>query len=244
MKSVVIVGGTSQVEQEIAKIHALAHDKLFLIGRNETRLQQIASDLIIRGAVECEVMVQDLVEFGTHTHMLDGVYEWGQPDVVYFAHGVLPDQKAAENSFVEMKKSFDVNAMSVISILTELANRMEKDRRGQIVVISSVAGDRGRKSNYVYGAAKGVVSIFCQGLRNRLFDSGVGLTTVKPGFIDTPMTAEFEKGALWASPSKVAQDIVRGASKKRNVIYTPSFWLVIMLIIKSIPEFIFKRLSL
>ena len=136
------------------------------------------------------------------------------------------------------------NALSVISLLTLLANHFEQQRHGCIAVISSVAGDRGRQSNYVYGTAKGALSIFLQGLRNRLHKSGVQVLTVKPGFVDTPMTASLPKGPLWATPEKVAEDIDKAIENKRNVLYTPSFWFLIMAIIKSVPESIFKRLSL
>ncbi|MCG8081658.1 MAG: SDR family NAD(P)-dependent oxidoreductase, partial [Candidatus Thiodiazotropha taylori] len=142
------------------------------------------------------------------------------------------------------KKEFEVNALTTISLLTNLANYFEAQQRGSIVVISSVAGDRGRQSNYVYGAAKGAVTIFLQGLRNRLTKSGVNVLTVKPGFVDTPMTADFPKGALWASSEKVAQDINKAIDAQKSVAYVPWFWRYIMLIIKSIPEMVFKKLSL
>jgi short-subunit dehydrogenase len=132
----------------------------------------------------------------------------------------------------------------VIALATVLANRFEAQRSGSIAVISSVAGDRGRQSNYVYGAAKGAVTLLLQGLRNRLSKSGVQVLTIKPGFVDTPMTAEFKKGALWAKPDDIAHGIVSAIDRRRDVVYLPGFWRLIMLIIRHIPEPIFKRMSL
>ena len=136
------------------------------------------------------------------------------------------------------------NAISTISLLTHLANRLEMQKSGTIAVVTSVAGDRGRQSNYVYGAAKGMVSIFLQGLRNRLHKAGVNVLDIKPGFVDTPMTAEFKKGLLWAKPESVAGSIVNGIDRGKYEIYTPFFWRIIMLVIRNIPESIFKKANL
>lgn len=244
MKLVVIIGATSALAQAIAKLHATAGDHLLLVGRNEQRLDLIRQDLLVRGAGKCETHRLDLTATAQHEALWDDLYTHGKPDIVYIAHGVLPDQQQGQAAYSETLASLQTNALSVISLLTGLANRMERDRHGHIVVIGSVAGDRGRQSNYIYGTAKAMLATFLQGLRNRLFRSGVTVTTVKPGFIDTPMTAHFKKSALWATPEQVANDILRAVHKKRNVIYTPRIWFFIMTIIKAIPEFIFKRLSL
>ena len=133
----------------------------------------------------------------------------------------------------------------MISLLTHLGNRFELQRQGSIVVISSVAGDRGRQSNYVYGTAKRAVSIFLQGLRQRLHKSGVQVLTVKPGFVDTPMTAGFDKkGLLWVGPEVIAQCICAGVEKKRDVVYAPWFWWGVMGGIRAVPEWVFKKLKL
>jgi len=129
-------------------------------------------------------------------------------------------------------------------LLTLLANRFEAQRHGTLAVIGSVAGDRGRQSNYVYGTAKGALAIFLQGLRNRLHPAGVRVLTVKPGFVDTPMTASFKKGPLWAAPEAVAAAIVAAVERGRDVIYTPWFWWGIMTLIKLVPERVFKKLKL
>jgi short-subunit dehydrogenase len=165
-------------------------------------------------------------------------------DVVLIAHGTLPDQKACEASFEHTRREFETNALSVMSLLTHVANYFEREKRGTIAVIASVAGDRGRQSNYVYGTAKGAVSLFMQGLRNRLAPAGVHVLTIKPGFVDTPMTSEFKKGLLWAQPDRVARDIQRAIEKKKDIAYVPPFWRYIMWVIGAIPEFVFKRLRL
>jgi short-subunit dehydrogenase len=164
--------------------------------------------------------------------------------VALIAHGTLPDQKACEASVELLQQEIDNNGLSVVALCTRLANLMEPRGQGTIAVISSVAGDRGRQSNYVYGAAKGMVTRFLQGLRNRLARKGVQVLTIKPGFVDTPMTAAFPKGLLWAKPESVAQGIVAAVDRKKDVVYLPGFWCLIMMIIRHIPEFIFKKLSL
>jgi decaprenylphospho-beta-D-erythro-pentofuranosid-2-ulose 2-reductase len=191
-------------------------------------------------------MAMDATDRARHVALLDAAEQaMDGLDTVLVAHGVLPDQKAGEASVERMLADIDANALSVLSLLTPLANRFEAKRAGTIAVISSVAGDRGRTSNYVYGAAKGMVTIFLQGLRNRLAASGIAVVTIKPGFVDTPMTAHLPKGGpLWAKPEDVAAGIVAAIDKGRDVVYLPWFWRIIMLIIRHIPERIFKRLSL
>jgi short-subunit dehydrogenase len=144
-----------------------------------------------------------------------------------------------------MRREFDINAVSTLALLTLLANRLEAQKHGTLAVISSVAGDRGRQSNYVYGAAKAAVTTFLGGLRQRLVKSGVAVLTIKPGFVDTPMTATIaNKGALWAQPDRVAVGIVQAIDRRRNIVYLPWFWRWIMLVIRHIPEALFKHLKL
>lgn len=244
----VIFGATSAVGQALSKIHAEKGGALILIGRNEERLNTIAVDLRTRGASAVDCLVSDLDDYSHHESLMKQIDEISQDvEKYYFFYGTLPDQKACEESWEETQKALTTNFLSAASLLTLIANKVEKERvinRG-IVVVTSVAGDRGRQSNYIYGAAKGGLTLFLQGLRNRLHKSGCAVTTVKPGFIDTPMTSDIEKGGpLWATPEKVAGDIYKASQKGKNEIYTPNFWMLIMLIIKNIPEFIFKKLSL
>ena len=165
-------------------------------------------------------------------------------DTVLIAHGTLPDQKSCEQSFETARREFEINALGVMSLLTHAANRFERQGFGTLAVIGSVAGDRGRQSNYVYGAAKGAVSIFLQGLRNRLNTRGVRVLTIKPGFVDTPMTADFAKGILWSDPEQVAGGIYKAIEKKKDIVYLPWFWSPVMRMIRGLPETIFKRLHL
>jgi decaprenylphospho-beta-D-erythro-pentofuranosid-2-ulose 2-reductase len=245
MRRLVIFGGTSAIAEATAREFARRGDAIFLIGRSQERLQAIADDLKIRGASNVEVAAQDLRDLSACSALLDRAdHALGGLDAALIAHGTLSDQKACEGSAELMAGEFQTNAMSVMIACTHLANRFELQKRGVIAVISSVAGDRGRRSNYVYGSAKAAVTAFTSGLRQRLRPSGVFVVTIKPGFVDTPMTAAFKKGALWASPASVAKDIVRAMIKGTPVIYTPGFWRPIMWIIRSIPEFVFRRLSL
>jgi short-subunit dehydrogenase len=163
---------------------------------------------------------------------------------VLIAHGTLSDQKACEGSVELTLREINTNALSVVALLTLIANRLAQRRAGTIAVISSVAGDRGRGSNYVYGSAKALVTAFLSGLRQRLGKCGVNVVTIKPGFVDTPMTAAFDKGMLWAQPERIAHGIVRALDRNSSTVYLPGFWRPIMLVIRAIPESLFLRLSL
>lgn len=244
-KNILIIGATSAIAQATLRIYAEEKHNLFLVARNAEQLEVIARDAKIRGAQQVAIKACELTEFAEHELLINDIYQTYQTiDIVLIAHGTLPNQQACEDDVVTALHEIEVNGLSTISLLTLLANRFEQQKNGSIAVISSVAGDRGRQSNYVYGAAKSLVSTFLQGLRNRLFKSGVQVLDIKPGFVDTPMTAEFKKGALWATPEQIAKSIVKAISKNRNTLYTPWFWWGIMMIIRNIPEFIFKRLKL
>lgn len=244
-KNILIIGATSAIAKATLRIYAEQNHNLYLVARNEEQLKTIAEDAKIRGANQVEFMACDLAELNTHEALMEKVYtSYPTLDIVLIAHGTLPNQQACQENVETALQEININALSTISLLTLLANRFETQKSGSIAVISSVAGDRGRQSNYVYGAAKGMVSTFLQGLRNRLNDSNVQVLDIKPGFVDTPMTAEFKKGALWAQPEQVAQNIIKAINSGRNTLYTPWFWWGIMFIIRNIPEFIFKKLKL
>lgn len=248
MQKILIIGATSAIAEAFARRCAARGDALFLVGRKAQRLDAIVADLRVRGAAQVDAYVMDAADRTAHAPMLaavDSAFGAGSAiDVALIAHGTLPDQKACEASVELTLREIDTNGLSVIALATLLGARFEAQGRGALAVIGSVAGDRGRQSNYVYGAAKGMVALFLQGLRNRLSRQGVQVLTIKPGFVDTPMTAAFKKGALWAQPDDIARGILAALAAKKDVVYLPGFWRLIMLIIRLIPERIFKKLSL
>ncbi|RLT98644.1 SDR family oxidoreductase [Ketobacter sp.] len=246
MKNWIVIGATSAIAESVCRLWSTRGYNLFLVGRNADKLESVKQDYTVRGADTVFTHVLDIAQLDKHQACWEQAKAaMGRIDGIFIAHGTLPDQKRCEADFNHALTEININATSVLSFCTIAANEFETAGSGHIAVISSVAGDRGRQSNYVYGSAKGMVSLFLQGLRNRLFKRGVMVTTIKPGFVDSPMTADFEKGGpLWATPDQVAAGIVKSIDKNRGVVYLPWFWWGIMQVIKSIPEFIFKRLSL
>lgn len=245
MDKILILGATSAMAHETARIWAKQRKKLFLVARNSSRLEAIAKDLQVRGAEILGVHACDLTLTHEHASLLELANEkLGGVEGALIAYGTLGDQKAGEQSYEKSLSEIQSNFLSQVSLLTLLGNQFEKKKRGTIVVISSVAGDRGRQSNYIYGSSKGALSLFLQGLRNRLYPSQIQVLTVKPGFVSTPMTAHLPQGPLFVSPTTIAQGIVKGIERKKDVIYLPGFWRMVMAIIKSIPECFFKRLKL
>jgi short-subunit dehydrogenase len=245
MRRILIFGATSAQAEATARLFAKDGSRFFLVARDPGKLAVVADDLRLRGAVKVAVAAADALDFERHPALVDEAFKaLSGLDVVLIAHGTLPDQKSCEQSFAATRREFDINALGVMSLLIHVANRFERQGSGTIAVIGSVAGDRGRQSNYVYGAAKGAVSIFMQGLRNRLHSRRVHVLTVKPGFVDTPMTAAFPKGTLWARPQQVARGIYGAIEKKKDVVYLPWFWSPIMRVIRGLPEAVFKRLRL
>lgn len=243
MARVLIVGATSAIAIATARLYAARGDELVVAARDSQRLVQVAADLQARGAsavTQLEFSVTADTDYASFAEQA-----WGQGlDVVLVAHGELSAQLECQDDIAATRQQLEINGLSTIYLLTALAPRFSAQAAGSIVVISSVAGDRGRQSNYVYGTAKAAVTVFCQGLRNRLAGSGVAVITVKPGFVDTPMTAHLPKGLLWAQPEAIAAGIFKAQQRGSEVVYLPGFWRLIMLVIKLIPERLFKRLSL
>jgi decaprenylphospho-beta-D-erythro-pentofuranosid-2-ulose 2-reductase len=242
---IMIIGATSSIAHETAKYFAKNHANLFLVARNPEKLETISNDLKVRGAKSAETYLLDLNKLDQHQEVIQTAIETLVGlDTVLISHGTLGNQQLCEQSVAKTIDELHINFTSVISLLTILANYFEQQRHGCIAVVTSVAGDRGRPSNYVYGTSKGAVTIFLQGLRSRLATSGVTVLTIKPGLVDTPMTASLKKGPLFAQPGNVGKGIYKAIKKHKNVIYIPWYWRPIMLIVKSIPEPIFKRLTL
>ena len=243
-KPVLILGATSAIARGTAAAFAARGHALYLASRDLDELQRSAADLHIRYGVEVRYGLFDAEATATHAEFLEKVIaEMHGLEGVVLAFGYLGDQMAARD-FKQGARVIAANFTGAVSILSECASYFEPQKRGFIIGISSVAGDRGRQSNYVYGAAKGGLSLFLQGLRNRLFASGVRVITIKPGFVDTAMTFGLPGLFLVASPQKIGEDIVNTLKKSADVVYLPGFWRFIMLIIKHVPEPIFKRMKL
>lgn len=245
-QNILIFGATSAIAEAVARLYAAQGARLFLVARNAEKLNVVASDLVARGAIDVKIFVMDANDMARLPDMLGAAWsELSRIDAALIAHGTLPDQTLCETDIDYAVLEFRTNAESVIACLTGLAARFEGQGSGVIAVIGSVAGDRGRASNYLYGAAKAAVDTFASGLRGRLFKHGVHVLTIKPGFVDTPMTKDRPlPQALIVPAAKVAADIVRAIEKKRDVLYTPWFWRFIMLIILHIPKVVFKRMTL
>lgn len=243
-KTVLILGATSAIARATAAEFARCGTRLYLAARDADELRRIAADLRLRHNVEIRHGVFDAEATETHAAFLQSVInEMSDLSGVVLAFGYLGDPHAARD-FPEAGKIIARNFTGAASILGHCANYFEPMKRGFIIGISSVAGDRGRQSNYVYGAAKGALSLYLQGLRNRLFASGVRVITIKPGFVDTAMTYGMPGLFLVATPQYIGERIVRALDKSADVVYLPWFWRYIMLIIRHIPESIFKRMKL
>lgn len=244
MKKILIIGATSSIAEHCARIWVSRGDTIYLVARNEEHIHTIAADLKVRGAKHIATFCIDLNKIDQHAELLNAAEkEMNGIDIVLVAHGTLPDQKLCEQNVSETISQIQTNALSTVSLLTLISNRFEAKKEGTIAVISSVAGERGRASNYVYGSAKALLTAFTSGLRQRLYKSNVAVVTIKPGFVDTPMTTKFQKGLLWAKPTSVAINIVKAIDKKQNEIYVPKFWWLLIFIIKQIPNILFKKLK-
>lgn len=244
--NVLIIGATSAIAKAFAKRLASQEAVNFtLLARNEQAMHDLANDLAVRGALAVKTVVADFSDKHSTTVLDQVLANMDRVDVVLMAHGILGEQAVFERDVNALEQLFYTNSISSMAMLSLIANRMEKQQSGRIVFISSVAGDRGRASNYVYGASKAVVNTFLQGLRVRLSRVGVHVLTVKPGFVDTPMTASIEKkGLLWAQPEDIAAGIERAMKARKAEVYLPWFWRIIMAIIVRIPQFIFNKLKL
>lgn len=240
MKRVAIFGATSAIAAEVAHIHAVRGDRLCLIGRNVDKLKDVARRCASAQVTTTSADFSRLA--GNEGAVLRAIDELGGLDTVLIAHGDLGDQLASERSFVEAEATIVTNFTSVVSLLIPLANHLEAARSGSIGVITSVAGERGRPRNYTYGASKGALNVYLQGLRTRLYPASVSVTTLKVGPVDTPMTRDHPKHLLFGKPASVAESIVRAMDERVAEAYVPSYWRAIMPIVRSTPERVFQML--
>jgi decaprenylphospho-beta-D-erythro-pentofuranosid-2-ulose 2-reductase len=242
---ILILGATSAIARQVAATFARHGHSLFLASRDAAEVERLAQDLHLRFGVEIAGGRFDAEDYQSHTGFLRQVLErMGTLHGVVVAFGYLGEQERAARDFDECQRIIARNYTGAVSILNHCASYLEQRRAGFIIGISSVAGDLGRQSNYVYGSAKAGFSIYLQGLRNRLFPAGVRVLTIKPGFVDTPMTFGLPRLFLVASPEAVAEGIVRSLGRSSEVVYLPWFWRWVMLALKLIPDKIRKRLKL
>ena len=245
MKKVIILGATSGIALEVQRQLAQRGCELLLVARSPQRLAELQGDLLLRGAQRVLTYCADLAFIPQHA----GIFEFVQCilpdfDTVLLAYGSMHNQKDAESSVDVLLEELQVDFVSAAAILTLFASDLERRRTGCLAAITSVAGDRGRRSNYVYGSAKGGLSLFLQGLRSRLYPVGVHVITIKPGPVQTAMTDHMAHAARFADAEQVGRDILRALEHgSPDVLYTPGIWRYIMAGVPLIPESIFKRLS-
>ena len=243
--NILVIGATSAIARSISRLYAIKGAKIFLLARNEERLRESTVDLKLRGASDAKALDYNAENTNNHSKIVDAAVQFlGSIDIALICHGNLPNQEACQADYRKAEDAIRVNGLSVISLCTEIVNQLRTQKKGTLVVITSVAGERGRQPNFIYGAAKSMVSTYLQGLRGSLLKDNIHIVDVRPGLVDSPMTAHIKKGALWSSAESIAPSIIKGIRKKRSIIYTPWYWRLIMLLVCMIPEAIFKRIKI
>jgi len=245
VKRILITGATSAIAQQAARRFAADAAALLLVGRDADKLAAVADDLRARGASEVKTEVVDLLDLARCSRLIgEAVEQLGGLDALLVAQGTLPDQGVCETNPVQTLREFSLNAMGPMTLALRAATHFEGQRSGCIAVITSVAGVRGRRSNYVYGSAKAAVSTFLEGLRGRMREAGVSVVDIRPGFVDTPMTAQLAKNPLFATASTVGNRVYRAMRAGDAVVYAPWFWRWIALAIQLMPRSIFLKLPI
>jgi len=245
-KRIAIIGATSSIAEHCARQWAQETNvELLLVGRSASRLGIVAADLKVRAPlVEIRILEADLIKPASIQLVVDGVFKDGSIDIALIAHGSLPSQEDCQHDLGLCQNTLEVNGVSPALFAEAFAQHMSKLNKGCIAIIGSVAGDRGRRSNYVYGAAKGLVTRYAQGLQHRFAGSGVQVTLIKPGPTNTPMTEGMDGKGKFASPEDVAKIIIAGIEKKKLVIYAPGKWQIIMMVVRHLPTFIFNKMNI
>ncbi len=246
MQNILIIGAGSAIAKACARRFASAGRHLFLVMRDETALSEQIADLRCRGTGSVAGATLDILDTQKHDQVIrQAQAQLGQIDAILVAHGSLPDQAVCEQNIEATLSAITLNGTATVALLTRLAQLLEQQQSGSLAVITSVAGDRGRESNYVYGCGKAMVSTFLQGLDQRLSKQGIRVIDIKPGFVITPMTEGFNRsGPLWSQPEKIAGIIERALMHNRGSVYAPGFWHLIMAIICLIPTPLFRKLRL
>lgn len=246
-KKIVIVGASSLIAEHCARIWANKYRPEFvLVGRNLKKLQIISEDLQVRNSnSRIELVSLDFCTPASIQNTIKKIYDQGMVDIALIAHGTLPDQKKCEEDLSLTQNTLLINAVSPALFMEAFANQMVKANHGSLAIISSVAGDRGRKTNYVYGAAKGMLNRYAQGLEHRFSGTNVRISLIKPGPTNTPMTAHIKsKNTRFSNPVEIANNIVSGIESGKSIIYAPKKWWLIMMFIRHLPSFIFNRLNI
>ena len=242
---VLVFGATSAICQELLKIYAFRGASFYLLGRDEEQLEAIGRDLAVRGGGFLGSAAYNFNDWERHDQELaQAVSILGQADVAIVAHGSLPDQSQCEISNAAVKACIEDNFSSAAMIIHSVAQQLSLQGHGTLAVLSSVAGDRGRKSNYTYGAAKAGIDTLLEGMRGRFSATPVNIVNIKPGLISTPMTAGMKQGLLWSTPEKIAPMIFDAISRGKSVCYVPGYWRLVMLVIRWLPAGIMARLPI
>jgi short-subunit dehydrogenase len=246
VSTVLILGANAGIGRALAAEFASHQHDLILAGRDLEELQALAADLNLRHSVSARAQRVDVLDFaGLESALAACITLAGDSlEGAVLCTGYLGDPETARKDLNEARRILDTNFTGSALALNVLANHFEQKRKGFICALSSVAGDRGRQSNYLYGSAKGGLTTYLQGLRNRLCPSGVPVITVKPGFVDTRMVYGRGKLPLVTPPEAVARDIYHAVKRRRNVVYVPWFWRIIMFMVRLVPEGLFKKLRM
>ena len=245
VKRIAIIGATSCIAEHCARIWAQQGSvELVLIGRDRNKLEAVKADLLVRSpSISIDLVVTNFVDPLAINETVGTLFSSNPIDIALIAHGTLPDQQSCQNSLALNHNSLEINGISPVLYAEAFAFHMSKLSRGSIAIIGSVAGDRGRKSNYVYGAAKGLITRYAQGLQHRFAGTDINVTLIKPGPTQTPMT-QMMNNEKFSQPDMVAKIITSGIAAKKLIIYAPIKWRIIMMVIRHLPNFIFNKLNI